>query len=168
MAKSKQVIQAFTGRDMEGTPCLYIHKVNADGEHTGYLPESQLIRWAKPPTGPGAVKLKRMHSTKSRPNRGRAAFNAYCDLMGVPAIERKEHSTATDLITDVLHFAVRKGWNPAMIVNSALAHLEAETLVSCAKCGGKVERDNAIEDDGEGPEEGNTFLYCSIECRDRH
>jgi hypothetical protein len=118
--------------------------------------------------GPGPVRLKRMHSVKSRPNRGRAAFNAYCDLVGTSAADRNEEYTVTDQIVDLLHFARRKGWDAELIMDSVRMHLDAETLESCPKCGKQVQRENALEDEGEGDEASRTFYYCSSECRDTH
>lgn len=116
----------------------------------------------------GTVRLKRLHSVKSRPNLGRAAFNTYCDLRGVGKEDRKEEYTATDLIVDVLQFAQRKGWDPELILDSVRMHLDAETVEPCRKCGKGVIREDCYTDKGEGKEMGNVFYYCSEACRNLH
>jgi len=108
------------------------------------------------------------HGRKTPKNLGRVTFKAYCDIRNLPAIERKQHYTATDLVVDVLTFAQSKGWDVKMILASAQNHLWAETRVACAKCGKSVTLEWAVTDKGTGPEEGNTFYYCSKDCRDRH
>jgi len=40
--------------------------------------------------------------------------------------------------------------------------------VACAKCGEPVATEEAVTDEGEGPEAGRTFFYCSDDCKDRH
>lgn len=38
----------------------------------------------------------------------------------------------------------------------------------CPKCGKRVTRADAFEDEGEGEEAGRTFYYCSERCREAH
>jgi len=45
---------------------------------------------------------------------------------------------------------------------------DAERIESCPKCGKQVARKDAFEDEGEGPEAGRTFYYCSDHCRSTH
>lgn len=40
--------------------------------------------------------------------------------------------------------------------------------VSCAKCGAFVPVSRAVTSEGEGPEAGRTFYYCSRDCEERH
>ena len=49
----------------------------------------------------------------------------------------------------------------------------AEGIDSCRNCGkplnlGDMVSGKACLDEGEGPEEGNVFVYCSTRCRDKH
>jgi hypothetical protein len=112
--------------------------------------------------------IKRPHFKQTSLNLGRATFKAYADMRNLPAIERKEHYTATDVITDVLTFAKSKGWDVDTILASVKNHLWAETPVSCAKCGNRTTHEWAIADPGTGPEAGNTFYYCSDACKEKH
>jgi hypothetical protein len=41
-------------------------------------------------------------------------------------------------------------------------------MESCPKCGTAVRRALAYVDEGEGPEAGRTFYYCSEHCRETH
>lgn len=115
-----------------------------------------------------APTVKPFHGKKTPTNLGRKTFTAYCDILSLEAIERRQHYTATDLITDVLTFARSKGWDVEAILQSAQNHLHAETVEHCRKCGKPVTREWATVDYGTGPEAGNTFYYCSEDCRDRH
>ena len=95
---------------------------------------------------------------------GRDVFAFYCGLRCLPAIERKQDYTVTDLVTDLLHFAASKGFDPDDIMQSAESHLEAETPVWCARCEKPMIKENAIPETN-GPEYcGEIVYYCSTEC----
>jgi hypothetical protein len=114
------------------------------------------------------MKSKRLKSRLTSFNLGRATLKAYCDLRGLDRIERKEDYTVTDLVTDVLQFAMRKGIDVEAIIASAQNHIWAETVESCPKCGNRTTRQWASIDYGSGAEEGRTFYYCSDECKETH
>ena len=105
-----------------------------------------------------------------------------------------EHAAA-DIIADLMHVCDRMKVDSQNAVRHGEIHYTVETseecpcgaaydpestpefcqvckgsmdLVSCAKCGGRVLRESAIEDEGEGDEAGRTFHYCSEHCRETH
>jgi hypothetical protein len=94
---------------------------------------------------------------------GRRAFKAYCDQRNLPAVERREEYTATDLITDVLHFARHKGWDIETILRQSQDHAEQEAVEKCAFCGTLVTHEWAETDDT--PDGVPTAYYCSPSCK---
>lgn len=79
-------------------------------------------------------------TNRKRQELGRKTFRAYCELTNLEPIERKQHYTATDLIADVLHWAVSRGWDADTILASVQNHLSAECPKGprCVMCGAEA------------------------------
>jgi YHS domain-containing protein len=109
-----------------------------------------------------------MPTMTQRKAAARRALTAYCNAYNLPRIERSQDYTFTDLITDLLHLAAARGCDTIEIRRQAADHFHAETIESCPKCGARIARENAHQDEGERDEAGRTFYYCSEECRESH
>lgn len=102
---------------------------------------------------------------------------------------------AADVIANILHACDGLGVDSELVMAKAIQHHAIETaerctcgagydpdstpercehcggsmdLVTCAKCGVRVARDRAVIDQGEGPEAGREFAYCSEAHRRAH
>ena len=91
------------------------------------------------------------------------AYRSVCDAFATRSADERTNSLS-DAIVDLekaladareieaLHCATRRG----------------EPLIHCARCGALVPQISAVMSDGEGPEQGKTFFYCSEHCEERH
>lgn len=102
-----------------------------------------------------------LSNNQRRIDNGQAMFAAYCKRRKLPKIETEQDYTATDLITDVLHYARSRGWDAERLMRCAADHLEAETVELCDTCGNPVTHEDAEP----AEREGKTVYYCSDECK---
>src|ERR1700730_13608396 len=90
----------------------------------------------------------------------------HCEEQGLETV-----SALTDALTDMRHLADVYGLDfgeiDARAYDGYIEELNAATsdeVESCRRCGARVLRSEAHEDEGTGDESGRTFYYCSERC----
>lgn len=71
--------------------------------------------------------MKPVKANKRRIQNGKKVHSYYCALVGYDPVDKREHYSITDVITDLLHFAKDRGDNPETILFSAKNHFDTET-----------------------------------------